>query len=196
MRFLRAHSKYNLLFSEELKLRPFVQCGKSTTGALLIAIDGWHQALEMGEDVCSVFLDLSKTFDKVTHIPLLPKLAHLNLPKTLFDWLHNYLCQRLQHVVVNGESSASTCVISGVPQGSVLGPLLSLIYINGVTQIPLNNGTHLLLYADNILIYRRIQTQMDYHLLQQDVGALETWLYCTRFRSLCWRERGSGPLHP
>ena len=150
--------------------------GKSTTGVLLTAIDGWHQALEMGEDVCSVFLDLSKAFDKVPHIPLLSKLAHLNVPKTLFDWLHNYLCQRLQYVVVNGESSASTCVISGVPQGSVLGPLLFLIYINGLTQIPLNNGTHLLLYADDILIYRRIQTQMDYHLLQQDVGALETWL--------------------
>ena len=60
-----------------------------------------------------------------------------------------------------------------VPQRSVLGPL---IYINGVTQIPLNNGTHPLLYADDILIYRRIQTQMDYHLLQRDVGALETWL--------------------
>ena len=98
-----------------------------------------------------VFLDLSKAFDKVPHIPLLPKLAHLNIPKTLFDWLHNYLCQRLQHVVVNGESSASTCLISGVPQGSVLGPLLFLIYINGLTQIPLNNGTYLLLYADDIL---------------------------------------------
>ena len=117
-----------------------------------------------------------QAFDKVPHIPLLSKLAHLNIPKTLSDWLHNYLCQKLQHVVVNGESFASTCVISGVPQGSVLGPLLFLIYINGVTQIPLNNHTHLLLYADDILIYRRIQTQMDYHLLQQDVGALETWL--------------------
>ena len=104
----------------------------------------------MGEDVCSVFLDLSKAFDKVPHIPLLSKLAHLNIPKTLFEWLHKYLCQRLQHVVVNGESSASTCVISCVPQGSVLGPLLFLIYINGVTQIPLNNDTHLLLYADDI----------------------------------------------
>ena len=134
------------------------------------------QVLEMCKDVCSVFLDLSKAFDKVPHIPLLSKLTHLNVPKTLFDWFHNYLCQTLQNVVVNGESSASNYVISGVLKGYVLGPLHFLMYINGLTQIPLNNGTHLLLYADTILFYHRIQTQMDYHLLQQDIGALETWL--------------------
>ena len=79
-------------------------------------------------------------------------------------------------VTVNGESSAATRVISGVPQGSVLGPLLFLIYINGITQIPLNNGTSMLLYADDILLYRRVKTEYDYHLLQQDISTLENWL--------------------
>ena len=68
------------------------------------------------------------------------------------------------------------CYLRCSPRICSWSSVLFLIYINGLTQIPLNNGTHLLLYADDILIYRRIQTQMDYHLLQQDVGALETWL--------------------
>ena len=151
--------------------------GKSTTGALLTAIHDWHQALEIGIDVCAVFLDLSKAFDKVPHIPLLSKLAELNIPQPLLNWFYEYLCQRLQRVVVKGESSISSHVISGVPQGSVLSPLLFLIYINEITQIPLNNGTHLLLYADDILLYRRINNDSDYYLLQQDI---DTWRpgYC------------------
>ena len=150
--------------------------GKSTTGALLTAIHDWHQALEIGIDVCAIFLDLSKAFDKVPHIPLLSKLAELNIPQPLLNWFYEYLCQRLQRVVVKGESSISSHVISGVPQGSVLGPLLFLIYINEITQIPLNNGTHLLLYADDILLYRRINNDSDYYLLQQDIDTMETWL--------------------
>ena len=150
--------------------------GKSTTGALLTAIHDWHQALEIGIDVCTVFLDLSKAFDKVPHIPLLSNLAELNIPQPLLNWFYEYLCQRLQRVVVNGESSISSHVISGVPQGSVLGPLLFLIYINEITQIPLNNGTQLLLYADDILLYCRINNDADYHLLQQDIDTMETWL--------------------
>ena len=140
--------------------------GKSRIGALLIAIHDWHQALEIGIDIYAVFLDLSKAFDKVPHIPLLSKLAGLNIPKPLLNWFYEYLCQRLQQVIVNGESSISSHVISGVPQDSVLGPLLFLIYINEITQIPLNNGTLLLLYADDILLYCRINNDSDYHFLQ------------------------------
>jgi len=150
--------------------------GKSTTGALLSATHAWHLALEAGNEVCCVFLDLTKAFDKVPHKPLLQKLEEIGINMHLLIWLHAYLCQRTQFVVVNGERSTCSRVISGVPQGSVLGPLLFVIYMDGITQVPLQDGTFLLLYADDILLYRRVRGQEDFLLLQQDIVALEQWL--------------------
>jgi len=140
----------------------------------LTATDSWHKALEKGSDVCAVFLDLSKAFDKVPHRPLMDKLASLHVDRYVLRWLSDYLCQRSQCVAVNGEISTSSKVISGVPQGSVLGPLLFLIYINGISEVELHNGT-IILYADDILLHRRIQSQADYLLLQKDIDSIRAW---------------------
>ena len=83
------------------------------------------------------------------------------------------LPNRSQYVVVNSESLQSAHMISGVPQGSVLGPLLFLIYVDDVADISLPNGS-LILHADDILLYRhKVNSQHDYHLLQQDINALQ-----------------------
>ena len=84
--------------------------------------------LDNGLDVCVVFFDLKKAFDSVPHIVLLRKIAALNPDPHLYHWIANYLCQRTQAVGVDGETSATLPVISGVPQDSVLGPLLFLVY--------------------------------------------------------------------
>ena len=149
--------------------------GKSTTGALLTATNNWHKSLEEGMDVCAVFLDLSKAFDKVPHGPLMDKLASLDIDPYLLNWLGDYLLQRDQHVVVNGESSVATKVVSGVPQGSVLGPLLFLIYIDGITEVPLA-GSCRLIYADDILVYCQIRHARDYLIMQDVLDRLEVWL--------------------
>ena len=85
---------------------------------------------------------------------LMTKLERTHLHPVLLKWLHNYLYRREQSVVVNGETSVSKAVTSGVPQDSVLGPLLFLIYINGITLLHLSRGTKLSLYADDMLLYK------------------------------------------
>ena len=116
----------------------------------------------------------------LTRYPTLPYLTHLLiLVLTLMyltGYIQDYFCQRSQYVVVNGECSTTSNVISGVPQGSVLGPLLFVIYVNGITQLPFQEGSHLLLYADDILLYRSIKTQEDYYILQQHIALLEAWI--------------------
>ena len=89
--------------------------------------------------------------------------------------INNYLAERQQRVVINGMSSRSSHVLSGVPQGSILGPLLFLIYIDDITDIELSAGSNLVLYADDILLYRPIRNIGHYSALQVDIDALSSW---------------------
>ena len=142
--------------------------GKSTTGALLAATNHWHERLDSGLDICAVFFDFRKTFDTVPHRPLLQKLSDLSVHPLILRWLTHYLSSRSQYVCVSGASSDILPVASGVPQGSVFGPLLLIIYVNNITTVPLSAGS-MTLYADDIRLYRPISTSSDFHFLQEDI---------------------------
>ena len=105
--------------------------------------------LEAAKEVCAVFVDFCKAFDTVPHHPLLDKLG---LGNHILQWITSYLTERKQKVVINGETSETASVLSGVPQGSVLGPLFFLIYVDGVMNLPVSGGSQLVLYADDILL--------------------------------------------
>ena len=148
--------------------------GKSTTTALLSFVHECQEALDNGGEVCSVFFDLCKAFDSVPHQPLLLKLFQLQVNPFLLRWIHNYLSNRSQSVVLDGAQSNPLPVVSGVPQGSVLGPLLFLVYIDGASNTSLHGK--IAMYADDIALYSIIKNPSDYTYLQRDITSLCSWL--------------------
>ena len=120
----------------------------------------------------SVLLDFSKAFDKVNHHKLCLKLAHYGIKGKCLTWIRAFLSGRTQQVVLNGQLSDKAKVISGVPQGTVLGPLLFLVYIN---DMPSYVDSQIRLFADDAYLYRVIKSLHDSNILQNDLEQLQVW---------------------
>ena len=111
-------------------------------------------------------------FIKVPHHHLCLKLPHYGNRGGILFWIENFLTRRSQQVIVNGCSSNPTNVMSGVPQGTVVAPLLLLCYIN---DLPENVSSKVRLYADDVLIYNTIHSKEDCLMLQEDLNSLQFW---------------------
>ena len=155
--------------------------GDSTVYQLMHLYHIFTEALDKQKDIRVVFCDISKAFDRVWHPSLLCKLSRVGISGKLLDWFTNYLNNRQQRVVINGQFSSWASVLAGVPQGSVLGPLLFLIYINDITTAA--QSSEVRLFADDTILYifidnpvQSAQALNDY-LYRIDSGAKE-WLVC------------------
>ena len=147
--------------------------GRSTVLQLLIIVDKWTEILDNDGVIDVLYGDFQKAFDTVPHNRLLELLSHYGINEPILSWVRDFLTDRKQQVVVNGCKSAILDVISGVPQGSVLGPLLFIIYINSMVEKA--GSTELFLYADDLKIYNEIKSVEDAELLQQDLDRLYDW---------------------
>ena len=129
-------------------------------------------SLDKGIQTDMIILDFSKAFDRVPHLRLLKKIQHYGNQGNTHKWIWSFLFNRSQQVVAEVKSSETVPVISGVPQGSVLGPRLFLMFIN---DLPENLTSVTILFSDNAIFYRHIYTLEDQALLQNYLVKLEEW---------------------
>lgn len=141
---------------------------RSTTTNLMIFANYLFENMDRRLQIDAVYTDFKKCFDKVDHELLLQKISYNGIRGNLLRWFSSYISGRLQTVVVNGYKSETVNISSGVPQGSILGPLLFILYVNDIDRCFQNS--HFLMYADDIKIYNVIKNDTDADLLQQDLN--------------------------
>ena len=170
---------YNYLISNNLitKNQSGFRPGDSTTNQLIDLVHQIHKSFD--DDNClevrAVFLDISKTFDKVWHDGLIFKLQQNGVSGMFLSLLKSYLSNRQQRVVLNGKTSDDALIESGVPQGSVLGPLLFLVYINDLEK---NIKSRVRFFADDTMLYSIVYNPLvTSEELNHDLECIRKWAY-------------------
>ncbi|KAI5739254.1 hypothetical protein M8J77_016910 [Diaphorina citri] len=150
--------------------------GKSVSTNLLEYSNFISSNLSSGTQVDSIYLDLTKAFDRVNHKVLLSKLRGHGIEGTLLEWFASYLSGRICFVRVGSSFSSPFSSVSGVPQGSHLAPILFLLFINDVPKCLSDLDVSLLLFADDIKLFKAIKSFSDHLVLQNALVALNQWL--------------------
>ena len=170
----------NLLDSRQGGFRP----KHSTVRSCSYFVNDLYSAINDGQFTIAVFIDAMKAFDTVNHKILLQKMAKLGIKGKLLELIQNYLTGRHQRTIANNTISKEQLITCGVPQGSVLGPLLFLIYINDISNVIQNSRVSL--YADDTVIYI---SHSDYEsaiaLIQRDLDRVYTWCDCNKLSINC-----------
>ena len=144
---------------------------RSCETQLITTVHDFAQCLNQRGQCDGLLLDFCKAFDKVPHFHLFHKLQFYGIKGPLLSWIKNFLSDRSQQVVLDNKQSDSCNVLSGVPQGTVLAPLLFLIYIN---DLPLHVSSKIQLYADDVILYSNIYSMED---CQCDLDSLTQWAH-------------------
>ena len=165
MRYLE---KYKVLIDEQHGFRG----GRSFETQLALSVNDLAKALDRQSQADVVIMDFSKALDLVPHQRLLSKFFHYGITGKLHKWIKFFLAMRTQQVVLEDVSSSSITVTSGVPQGTVLGPLLFIFYL---IDLPEGISSQVRLLADDCILYREINTLNDCQDLQKDIKTLCNW---------------------
>ena len=148
---------------------------KSTSTNLISYLDYITKKLDEGQPVDVLYLDFSKAFDKVPHRRLIQKLKSYNFSGELVSWISKWLADRKQRVLVNGAYSEWRDVDSSVVQGSVLGPILFVIYINDIDSCISNNEGIISKFADDTKLAKVINNSETAAEMQQIINKIEKW---------------------
>jgi hypothetical protein len=141
---------------------------KSCITQLIEVLDHIERDLDRGKQIDVLYLDMSKASDKVSHAKLLHRLREFGFGGSILKWFGSYLTNRYQQTTVHGATSRPLPVTSGVPQGSILGPLLFLLYVNRLSNSVTNS--RIAIFADDTKIFKTINSISDASTLQNDLS--------------------------
>lgn len=175
---LMTHLEMNKLISRrQFGFRP----GLSMIDAISTLIDDVGLSINNNDLTIATFIDFKKAFDTLDHQLIINRLTELNLHDSIILWFKSYLSNRQQTTLINNIRSTNQPISTGVPQGSILGPLLFIIYVDKLTHIPKNSS--ILMYADDTVIYTPINKKLNNHTIvnfQADLNRVSAWCYLNR----------------
>lgn len=145
---------------------------RSCVTQLLEVIDDWYDILDNKGCIDAIYLDFQKAFDTVPHKRLLNKMHSYGIRGNVLSWIESFLSDRTQKVRIFNTISSEANVISGIPQGSVLGPILFLVFINDLPEVVKSSVK---LFADDTKIYSAIESSEDCAKIQSDIDSLSAW---------------------
>jgi len=162
--------KYDILNKKQFGFRS----NHSTYMAILDLLDTISNSVENNETTIGIFLDLSKEFDTIDHKILLTKLEYYGFRGIVLEWFHSYLSNRKQYVCLNSCKSNMRNILCGVPQGSILGPLLFLLYVNDIVNV--STILKFVLFADDTTItYSHKNIDSQYGIINEELKKVSNW---------------------
>ena len=184
-------SKIGFFYRFQSSFRP----GDSTVMQLVYIVHKIYEFLKEGSEIRAVFLDISKAFDRVWHRGLIAKLRSIGVEGNLLNRLISYLSCRKQRVIIEGVHSDWCNIEAGVPQGSIRGPLLFLIYIN---DLPTTITSNCFVFADDCFLLEKVQSPGDCNSkLNHDLRSISDWaMNETKTKAIVFSAKRDKPVHP